>query len=518
MMASSWYVEKRGRQLGPFTGTQLKELAATGRLEPGDLVRRADSSKTVPTGEVRGLFPEPDPGPVPGGPPPPPSVEADGPPPLPTGGGRRDGLGEGWKGLTQASRAAAGLAAAKARKLRLERVVLPAAYGALGLDIHASGRFRDEFPELHAGIEEADRRVEQATPARPLYGRAKGLADRAAEAASGARATAQAKALSMKKESLLRRLGEAAHGRHGEASGPEHLVRPIVEALSAIESLDDEMGRLAGVGRGTWITPHRVLGASAVVGIALLALAARRPGDEAASRLGPPQEAIETSTSTSAAAPARAHNGSRWVPAPAGDDSTAAFFRAYPDSATSGEFVGKRLVVSGGRVSLAELDGGVAQLHLQTTFRGVSALCKFPPAEAKAAWSWKAPTYTVEGTFEGSPRDGFVELADCRLVAGAGSPPHDGDATLPSIEQFLSMIARAGEVKNPRKGLPILVAGRYELRAALGEPTNVLSSERDRKGTHEVLDYACSDGRVLLSVTYDMAGAWIKEVAPQRSR
>lgn len=515
-MASSWYVEKRGRQLGPFTGPQLKELAATGRLEPGDLVRRADSSKTVPAGEVRGLYLVPDPGPVPCGPPLPPSVEADGPPPLPTGGGRRDGLGEGWKGLTQASRAAAGLAAAKARKLRLERAVLPAAYATLGLDIHASGRFRDEFPELHDGIDEADRRVEQATPARPSDGQAKGLADRAAEAASGVRATAQAKALSMKKESLLRRLGESAHGRHGEASGPEHLVRPIAEALSAIESLDDEMGRLAEVGRGTWITPYRLLGASAVVGIVLLALAARRPGDEAASRIGPPQGMIETSTL--AAAPARAHDGSRWVPPAAGGDSTAAFFRAYPDSATSGEFVGKRLVVSGGRVSLGELDGGVTQLHLQTTFRGVSALCKFPPSEAKAAWSWRAPTYTVEGTFEGSPRDGFVELADCRLVAGAGPPPHDGDATLPSIEQFLTMVARAGEVKNPRKGLPILVASRYELRAALGEPTNVLSSERDRKGTHEVLDYACSDGRVLLSVTYDMAGAWIKEVAPQRSR
>jgi hypothetical protein len=33
-----------------------------------------------------------------------------------------------------------------------------------------------------------------------------------------------------------------------------------------------------------------------------------------------------------------------------------------------------------------------------------------------------------------------------------------------------------------------------------------------------VLDYACSDGRVLLSVTYDMAGAWIEEVAPRRTR
>ncbi|MFO0887581.1 MAG: hypothetical protein U0790_00390 [Isosphaeraceae bacterium] len=105
---------------------------------------------------------------------------------MPPGGGRRDGLGEGWKGLTQASRAAAGLAATQARKVRLERVVLPAAYAALGLDIHASGRFRTSSPICTPGLTK-DRRVEQATPARPSDGQAKGLADRAAEAASGVR-------------------------------------------------------------------------------------------------------------------------------------------------------------------------------------------------------------------------------------------------------------------------------------------------------------------------------------------
>jgi hypothetical protein len=55
-MASPWYVEKQGRRLGPFTGTQLKELAATGRLEPGDLVWRDDRTKAVLASEVRGLF------------------------------------------------------------------------------------------------------------------------------------------------------------------------------------------------------------------------------------------------------------------------------------------------------------------------------------------------------------------------------------------------------------------------------------------------------------------------------
>jgi hypothetical protein len=515
-MTASWYIEKEGRQLGPYTGSQLKGLAATGRLEPGDRVRRDDRSKAVPAGEVRGLFPEADAGPSSGGTPPSSTAEADGPPASSSGGGRLEGIGEGLKGLASASKAAARLAATQARKLHLERVALPAAYGALGRDIYDSMRFRDEFSDLYAEIGEVERRAERIKSARPQDSSSKGMADRAAGAMVGARATAEAKALSLKKESLLRRLGELSHERHGESSGPEHLVRPIAEVRSTVEALEGEIGLLAETGRGTWITPYRVLGASAALGIVLLVLAARRPGDEAASRIGPPQEVIETSTS--AAAPARAHNGSRWVPATARTDATAAFFRGYPDSATSGEFVGKWLVVSGGRTSLVELNGGVAQLQLQTTFRGVTALCKFPPAEAKAVWSWKAPTYTVEGKFEGSPRDGMIELADCRLVTGAGSPGTGEDAPLPSIEQFLTMVGRAGEVKNPRKGLPILVASKYELRAVLGEPTNVLSSVRDRKGTHEVLDYACGDGRVLLAVTYDMAGAWIEEVAPRRER
>lgn len=276
-MASSWYVEKRGRQLGPFTGPQLKELAATGRLEPGDLVRRADSSKTVPEGDVRGLFPVPDPGPVPCGPPPPPSVEADGPPPLPTSGGRRDGLGERWKGLTQASRAAAGLAAAQARKAQLVNLILPAAYLDLGRDIHAAGRFRDEFPELLAEIVEVEQRIGQLTSTRSKTSSATSLADRTKNAAMVAKQKTQAKALSLKKESLLRRLGASAIAKCGARSGPETLVQPIIDGLSKGESLDQEIVRLSKVGEGTWVTPKRLLVGS--LGLIMLGavVVARKP-------------------------------------------------------------------------------------------------------------------------------------------------------------------------------------------------------------------------------------------------
>lgn len=308
-MMASWYVEKEGRLLGPYTGPELKGLAATGRLEPGDLVRRDDRSKAVPAGEVRGLFPEADAGPSSGGPPPSSTAEADGPPSSSSGGGRLEGIGEGIKGLASASKAAARLAATQARKLHLERVALPAAYGALGRDIYDSLRFPGEFPDLYAEIGEAERRAERIKSARPQDSSSKGMADRAAGAMVGAKATAEAKALSLKKESLLRRLGESSYERHRESSGPEHLVRPISEARSAVEALEGEIGLLAATGRGTWISPYRVLGASAALGVVLLALAARWPGDEAASPPALSQEA--TQPSPVAGAPAPANKGSR---------------------------------------------------------------------------------------------------------------------------------------------------------------------------------------------------------------
>jgi hypothetical protein len=403
--------------------------------------------------------------------------------------------------LGEASKAAALLAAAQARKAHLENVTLRAAYLDLGRDIYAAGRFRDEFAELYAEIGEAERRIEQIASSRPQGEPSKGLAERATKAAAVVKATAQGKALSLKKDSYLKRLGESAYARLGKAAGPAHLVGPIVEVRGSIECLAGDIRRLQEAGRGKWVTPQRLLVASGVLAVAVLILAAPK-------------------LSHTGAGDSRTHadGGGGRKPASGTLDATAAFFRAYPESAMSGEFRGKVLIVTGSPVSFVELGGGVKQLHLTTTFRGVSALCKFSTRDAAVASSLDAGRYTVEGTFSGSPRDGFVELTDCRLVDGDSSRAPAGDAPLPSIEQFLKMVGRSGEVTNPRKGLPILVASKYELRAVLGEPTNVISSRRDRKGTHEILDYACEDGRVLLSVTYDMAGAWIKEVAPRRAR
>jgi hypothetical protein len=56
-MANGWYYTRDGKQFGPITSAQLKQLAAGGRLQPTDLVWKAGMSKWVTAGIIKGLFP-----------------------------------------------------------------------------------------------------------------------------------------------------------------------------------------------------------------------------------------------------------------------------------------------------------------------------------------------------------------------------------------------------------------------------------------------------------------------------
>lgn len=56
-MAATWYVERGGRRTGPYTPAQLKELVASGRLQPTDMVMNETMAKAIPAAKVKGLFP-----------------------------------------------------------------------------------------------------------------------------------------------------------------------------------------------------------------------------------------------------------------------------------------------------------------------------------------------------------------------------------------------------------------------------------------------------------------------------
>jgi hypothetical protein len=52
-----WFVIRDGNEQGPVTAGQLKEMAATGKLQPADLVRRDDMQAPRGASTIKGLFP-----------------------------------------------------------------------------------------------------------------------------------------------------------------------------------------------------------------------------------------------------------------------------------------------------------------------------------------------------------------------------------------------------------------------------------------------------------------------------
>lgn len=57
-MSTEWFVNRNGGpKAGPFSTTQLKELAANGTLQPTDFVWKEGQSEWVKAGQIKGLFP-----------------------------------------------------------------------------------------------------------------------------------------------------------------------------------------------------------------------------------------------------------------------------------------------------------------------------------------------------------------------------------------------------------------------------------------------------------------------------
>lgn len=55
-MGAAWYYVKDEQQVGPVSGEQLKQLATSGQLAPGDLVWKDGMADWVPASRIKGLF------------------------------------------------------------------------------------------------------------------------------------------------------------------------------------------------------------------------------------------------------------------------------------------------------------------------------------------------------------------------------------------------------------------------------------------------------------------------------
>jgi len=54
---TQWYYRRHGRQRGPFSPKQFKQLAVTGAIQPTDEIRKGDMVEWVPGTKIEGLFP-----------------------------------------------------------------------------------------------------------------------------------------------------------------------------------------------------------------------------------------------------------------------------------------------------------------------------------------------------------------------------------------------------------------------------------------------------------------------------
>jgi len=64
-MADQWYLARDNQKHGPYSSAQLREFARTGRILPTDMLLKDGTAKWVPASEVKGLFPQTSPKPVP---------------------------------------------------------------------------------------------------------------------------------------------------------------------------------------------------------------------------------------------------------------------------------------------------------------------------------------------------------------------------------------------------------------------------------------------------------------------
>jgi len=201
------------------------------------------------------------------------TADSSGPPPLPSSRTNFDDIRKTLGDLTETIKAAGRLAVAEAHKVQLTKITLPAAYLALGRDIFTNGRFRSELPEMYAEIDRVQWEITRLTTGREAKPGGS-FAERAGQTASKFKDVAQAKALGIKVDSLMRRLGEAGYSTFTEKSGPESLVQPISECLNKIGAVDERIRQQSAVNEGSWLTPRRILyvGIGAVALIVLLAV------------------------------------------------------------------------------------------------------------------------------------------------------------------------------------------------------------------------------------------------------
>jgi hypothetical protein len=181
--------------------------------------------------------------------------------------------------------------AVQTQRLWISRVVLPAAYLALGRDICAEGRYRDRLADLYVKLESVNERLasveaRRAKPAEPGKGptvenvsqgpgrleeqpataqakkdekpRSSGVAGTSRQLFGGTKRMIQAAFLARRQKALVCNLAKAACQIDHQRAGPEALTGRVRDALTRLEEFRAEIAVLSEVPAGHWLSPRRL--------------------------------------------------------------------------------------------------------------------------------------------------------------------------------------------------------------------------------------------------------------------
>ena len=229
-----WYYTKGNQQFGPITAAELKVLALSGQISPGDLIWNEQWPDWRAAGTIKGFFPaEPQTKQTP-----PPIPTASGPKSQPTTANVADTVKSNLSDFVSSAKKVKDLAVAHTRRTQITKMSLPKAYLALGKDVFVTERFRDEFSDLYQQITAKNDEIAKAIASSKNGPQPSDLKSKIQSGAANLMAQGHAKQLGIQRDSLIKELGKRAFESHGAAAGSPELVSPLVSAVEEVGRLD----------------------------------------------------------------------------------------------------------------------------------------------------------------------------------------------------------------------------------------------------------------------------------------
>ena len=178
--------------------------------------------------------------------------------------------------LSATAGAAAKLVVLQTERTKLTTMTLPAAYRALGKDCVQQKRHLESVPELMQQLRSVMGDLKALSEAATAQPAAQSLTDKAKAVGKQAADFARQKQLGMKRDALNADIGKAIHDQQGDASGQTELVAPIRDALTRLSEVDADISRLSEIGKGSFLTPKRLLIGGGIAAVLLVGVMAIR--------------------------------------------------------------------------------------------------------------------------------------------------------------------------------------------------------------------------------------------------